>query len=295
MLYNSDVMSILNKKVIATAFSSAAQTYEPSAFLQREVANRLCDRVRMQALTVEAILDLGSGTGYLTQQLAAQFPQAQLIALDLAWGMLQYAKQRQADVDYLCADAEALPLASASLDLICSSLVLHWCPDIDKAFSEMQRVLRPGGELLLTTLGPTTLYELQQSWAAVDDRPHVHSFLDLQALGNGLLQSGWCDIVVDREELYCFYPDVISLMRDLKNIGAHNMHPERRKTLTGKQALQTMMRAYQRFVNEEGLFPATYEVLHVRAKKSVSRQVVENNTVKVPVEQLMVSLTQKVK
>src|SRR6185369_13000548 len=113
------------------------------------------------------------------------------------------------------------------------SLTLQWCrPAV--AFAEFRRVLRPGGLLMFTTFGPDTLKELRAAWSAVDNRPHVHSFLDLRDVGDMLLASGFVDPVVDVERLVWRYPAVLDVLRDLKRIGAHNAALDRRRGMTGR-------------------------------------------------------------
>src|SRR5512136_226465 len=102
----------------------------------------------------ETILDIGTGTGQYLAPLRERVPHGQLIAGDLAWGMLRdlRAKGAPGDVVLLNADAETLPLADASCDVILASYVMFFVPDIPRALAEMHRVLRPGGALLAVTM-----------------------------------------------------------------------------------------------------------------------------------------------
>ena len=104
-----------------------------------------------------------------------------MIALDLAEGMLREARTPPEAAATLpvesAADAAALPLRDASVDLVFSNLMLQWCQDPDAVFGECRRVLKPGGLLTFTTFGPDTLVELRRAWAAADDahaRQPVH-------------------------------------------------------------------------------------------------------------------------
>jgi malonyl-CoA O-methyltransferase len=159
----------------------------------------------------------------------------------------------------ICGDAERLPIATASVDLIVSNLTLQWCQPL-AAFAEFRRVLRPGGLLMFTTFGPDTLKELRAAWGAVDDRPHVHSFLDLRDVGDLLLQSDFADPVVDVERLTLHYPAVFDILRDLKRIGAQNVAQDRARGLTGKQRFEKFRGTYAAIAVEQGI-PATYEVV----------------------------------
>jgi len=167
----------------------------------------------------------------------------------------------------VCADAERLPFVDASFDLVFSNLMLQWATDNDATFAELRRVLRPGGLLLFTSFGPDTLRELRESWARVDDYNHVNLFMDMHDVGDALLNARFADPVMDVEKLTVTYPDARRLMRDLKQIGAHNVTGGRPRGLTGKRHLQAMIDAYERF-RSDGLLPASYEIVYGHAWKA---------------------------
>jgi malonyl-CoA O-methyltransferase len=160
------------------------------------------------------------------------------------------------------ADAYSLPFRDASFDLIYSSLMLQWCDDLDTAFGEIARVLKPGGLLLFSTFGPGTLAELREAWGQSGDSDnHVNHFFDPQALGSALMHAGLSEPVLDVDRIVMRYPDARALMRELKAIGAHNVTAGRPRGLTGRKRLAAMTQAYETLRGEGGL-PATYEVIH---------------------------------
>ena len=78
--------------------------------------------------------------------------------------MVEFARRKYPRAgDWLVGDAEHLPLASQSVDLVFSSLAIQWCARPHLLFAELARVLRPGGRCLFTSLGPDTLRELRTS------------------------------------------------------------------------------------------------------------------------------------
>ncbi len=286
----------IDKRQVREAFSKAAPVYDELAVVQREIGQRMLERLDLIKLTPRRILDVGCGTGLWSEQLGQRYRQAELIALDLAPGMVQQARARLSawrrrfgKQRFLCADAEQLPLATDSVDMIFSNVTLQWCQDLDRTFAEFRRVLRPGGLLIFSTFGPDTLTELRQAWAAADDAVHVNAFIDMHDIGDALLRAGVADPVMDMEKITLTYRDIKTLMRELKEIGAHNVTRGRNHGLTGKGKLARMMAAYEDFRRADGLLPVTYEVVYGHAwgaEPQTGQQNRSDGSVTVPIEQL---------
>src|SRR5260370_21371926 len=145
--------------------------------------------------------DGGGGTGHASFGLIRRYPKALVIALDSSAHMLEAAGRRQSWLRRFArvrADAECLPLADGSVDLILSNLMLQWC-NPDPAFAEFRRVLAPDGLLSFTTLGPDTLRELRSAWGAVDSHTHVHQFIDMHDIGDALVRASFAYPVLHLE------------------------------------------------------------------------------------------------
>lgn len=257
-----------DKQDIRAAFEASADRYDAVAVLQREVASRLLERLELLKMVPQTILDLGSGTGHCSEALARRYPRARVIALDLAESMLHHTRRRfsywarlRNRHGFIAGDAERLPFADNSFDMLFSNLTVQWCMDLGQTFAEFHRVLKPGGVLFFTTLGPDTLKELRASWAAVDERVHINTFLDLHDVGDAMLRARLAEPVMDMEQITLTYRDSMALMHDLKALGAHNVNPGRNPGLTGPRKLKAVLDAYEQFRRADGLLPATYEVL----------------------------------
>jgi len=256
----------LEKHQARRAFERAARDYERAAGLQREVGARLLARLDVVKLTPGRILDLGCGTGFCAHALRRRYRKAEVIGLDIAPAMLREARRGDGwwrRPRWLAGDAERLPFADAGFDLVISNLALQWC-DPDWVFQEVARVLRPGGVFMFTSFGPDTLRELRHAWAAVDGAPHVHGFIDMHDLGDALVRARLAEPVMDVDRLTLTYKDVLSLLRELKDIGAHNVAHGRSPTLTGKARFARFRAAYEAQARE-GLIPATYEIVYGQA------------------------------
>ena len=256
-----------DKREVASSFSRAATSYDAVAKLQRDVGTRLLAYLDPTAEAPAVVLDLGCGTGSFRPALQARCPGASYIGLDLAPGMVGYARAHGgADSSWLLGDAEALPLATDSVDLVFSSLAIQWCHRPEQVFAEIGRVLKPGGRCVFSTLGPDTLKELRQSWAAVDAHQHVNDFLPLDTLRAAAAMVPGLQLNMKTERHTMYYQRVGELLAELKGLGAHNMNRGRPAGLTTRGALQGMLQAYERWRCDDQL-PASYEVFFGEATK----------------------------
>ena len=253
---------------VRRAFSRAAAGYDAIAVLQHEVESRLLERLELVQQAPLRILDVGSGPGRASATMRKRFVNADVIALDLSLGMLRVAKSRAGwwkPFRRVCGDARALPIADQSVDVLFSNLCLQGCEDLNPVFAEFRRVLRPGGWLFFSSFGPDTLTELRQSFATVDDDPHVNIFIDMHDIGDRMLAAGFRDPMLDVEHYSLRYSDPKILMRELKGIGAGNADVARARGLTGRKKLAAMLAAYERFRGADARVPATYEVVYAQA------------------------------
>ena len=246
------------------AFERASSRYDSSAHLQTRVAEELLERLAAFRFEPRTVLDLGSGTGRVTRELKRRYPRAQVIALDLAPGMLREARRHQnlwRRFARVCGDALRLPLKDASIDVLFSSLMLQWCEPLDAALAEVRRVLKGSGFFAFSTFGPDTLHELRSAWAEVDGYNHVNHFPDMHEVGDALVRAGLMEPVLDADRIEVGYGDALELMRDLKAIGAHNVTAGRSRALAGRSRLERVRQAYEPY-RRDGRLPATYEVIY---------------------------------
>lgn len=288
-------MQSFSRQHIQQHFNHAAPSYDDAAILQKTVAERIDERLELTTIEPNTILDLGAGTGLLTEQVIKRYPQAQLFAVDLSPSMLQIAQPRlkasrwsklpdkinhflqtckltqsiatRQAATAVNADVNQLPFADNSVDLIVSNLMLQWCDDLDQVFAEFRRVLRPEGLLMFTTFGPDTLKELKRAWQAVDaDYEHVNNFIDMHDIGDALIRNGFGQPVMDMEIFTLTYDKPIGVLKDLKAIGATNANKQRNNGLMGKQRFTAMLNAYEELRQpSDSKIPATYEVVHGHA------------------------------
>lgn len=264
----------LDMNRVRRRFDAAANAYEQKAVVQREVRNRLLERLDLVKLKPERILDAGCGTGVAAAALARRYRRSQITALDLSPAMLALARKNQSltrRFHRICGDLATLPLASQSQDLVFCSLALPWCNDLDRVFNEFSRILRPGGLLTFATFGPDTLAEIRQGWAMVDQYNHVNLFVDMHDLGDALMRAGLDDPVMDVEQLTVNYADFRTLLDELRVVGGGNATAGRPRGLTTPRQLQQLQRCLEPF-RVDGAYPARHELVYGHAWGAPPRQ-----------------------
>ncbi|WP_297311226.1 malonyl-ACP O-methyltransferase BioC [Neptuniibacter sp.] len=260
------VEALINKQRVANSFSRAAGTYDSVAELQRDIGTQLLTLLPQSS--PQSMLDLGCGTGFFTPALKQNFSDATLFNLDLAFGMLQFAREnRPAEkTHWLCADAEALPLATKSIDLVFSSLAIQWCENLPHLFSEIERILKPGGRFIFSTLGPQTLCELRIAWKEADSYVHVNEFMPDSDIRNAI-SDGLMLTHLEEELRILKYAQLKGLTDELKRLGAHNMNAGQQVGLTGRERLRRFKSAYEHQRLDDGTLPATYQVYYAVVEK----------------------------
>lgn len=272
---------LLDKRQVRRAFERAAAGYHKTAVLQQEVGRRMFERLQYIKHEPKIILDAGAGTGGSRRMLLQRYPAATVVELDIAHGMLDAARKfipwwkrvlpLRAREFQVCGDIEKMPLKTGSVDMIWSNLALQWCNNLDVAFFEMRRSMATGGLLMFSTFGPDTLKELREAFNGLDGYTHVNRFIDMHDIGDALLRAGFADPVMDVEHFTLTYRDVMSLMRELKAIGAHNATIGRRRGLEGKDAWNRLTENYEK-LRQDGRLPATYEVAYGHAWRLESKK-----------------------
>jgi malonyl-CoA O-methyltransferase len=277
----------IDKKAVRRAFSKAATQYDAAAVMQREVCTRMLERLDYIRQKPATVLDVGSGTGWGTRQLGERYPAAQIVALDIAMGMLQASRGTSSwwsklfagnTRQYVCADMESLPVKANSMEMVWSNLAVQWCNDLPATLVELHRVLKVDGLLMFSTFGPDTLKELRIAFQGVDGYNHLNRFADMHDIGDMLVAGGFGDPVMDMEYITLTYNDVKAVMQDLRSIGAHNATAGRATGMMGKQAWGRVLDNYER-LRRDGKLPATFEVIYGHAWKPQPKKIADGRTI----------------
>lgn len=278
----------MHQTQIQANFSKAAKDYSAHAKVQQEIGRRLMQRFDYYKLKPERALDLGAGTGYFSQQLKKRFNQCQVVAFDLSESMLKKIKKGiLKPVSRVKGCMTRLPFKTNSYDIVFANQVIHWHADYLTLFKEIARVLKPSGVFVFSTLGPDTFIELKQAWAEVDEYQHAYSFVDMHLLGDALLKAGMAEPVVDMEYLTARYQEIKTLARDLKAQGVQHNTSRARQGLTTPSQWSAFSNAYDKYRDEDGLLPLSYEVIYGQAwGQALQQSLSANGEVVVPIAQL---------
>lgn len=232
------------KQSIARGFGGASATYDSASRLQKIMGDAMLAELADTPVP-ESVLDLGCGTGWFSRKLAAQYPHSEVTGADLSPGMLaEAANQSPGAIYWLHADAEQIPLADNSVDLIFSNLMIQWSARPELILRECRRILRPGGRLAISTLLDGTLSELKQAWAEADPgQAHVNRFVP-ETQWQALVETVLPNAKQVTETISLPYQSPMHLNRELKELGAVFKGEERRRTVTAPGRFRAMCRAY---------------------------------------------------
>lgn len=243
----------------------AARGYADADFLHRRVAHDIAERLAPIMRTFPVAVDLSARGGDFKGALEDEAPGKvqTLIEADLSPSMLVGRSGLR-----VAADEERLPFASASLDLIVSTLGLHWTNDVVGALIQARRALKPDGLFIAALLGGTTLTELRQSLVAAESEilggagSRVSPFADLADAAGLLSRAGFVQTVSDVDRVTVTYEHPLKLILDLRQMGETSVLADRHPKKLTRALLTRMAEIYvERFGTSDGRVPATFEII----------------------------------
>ncbi len=221
----------IDAKRVALDFGRASSAYEKEAHIQFSIMSQLLELSAPYIEKNARVLDIGCGTGWLSDALAERHIEWQLHGIDIAHSMCKLAQPKQ--ILTSCASAESLPYANASCDAIFSSLCVQWLDNPQHFLRESARVLKPGGRVAIATLGAHTLKELRDTFALLGEESRVMQFrsefdwLDM-ALSEGFTMRHMHHSIWKNP-----YDSMQNLCKTLRAIGAVNKRVDRKRGFTG--------------------------------------------------------------
>lgn len=244
----------------------AARGYASADFLHRRAAEDIAERLEPIMRDFPLAVDLSARGGAFRRALAASDAAARvglLVEADLSPAMLAGRSGPR-----VVLDEEQLPFAPASLDLVVSTLGLHWTNDVVGALIQIRQALRPDGLFVGAFLGGQTLTELRQSLVAAESEiwggagQRVSPFADMQDAAGLLQRAGFALPVADIDRVKVSYAHPLKLMADLRQMGETSVLADRHPRALTRALLTRAAAIYvERFGDADGRVPATFEII----------------------------------
>ncbi|UDG82539.1 Trans-aconitate 2-methyltransferase [Candidatus Vallotia cooleyia] len=293
---------------IRQVFDRRAAKFCDVAFLPREIAQRMYKRLQYINLQPDQVLDAGCGSGEDIDLLRARYAQATIYGVDLSRAMLcakyssgcgnaniatgwrrllpaavlRYLARSCVQMSYrVQADFSALPFAPERFDLLWSNLALHWHVQPDLVLTEWKRVLKTGGILMFSALGPDTLRELRSAKSAVDSSivQYMLDFIDMHDCGDMLVASGFEISVMDMETLTVMYSSPKALLADVRRWGVIPSQATKNANVShvpiSRGIYHRLLNALEAQRTPNGMIPLTFEIVYGHAQKAVAQMTPE--------------------
>ncbi|BES89014.1 Methyltransferase domain [Nesidiocoris tenuis] len=248
--------------------AAAAADVEVYDYLKNEVGNRLADRVYDIKRKFGKVVDLGCGRGGVSQNITADCVDT-LVMTDISESLLNQASlpEKGVKVERLVVDEEKLPFEKNSIDLVLSSLALHWVNNLPSTFMQVAQCLKNDGAFMGCVFGGDTLYELRSSLQLAEVERlggisgHISPFTEVRDIGGLLNQAGFTLLTLDADEIIVNYPSIFELMWDLKGMAENNCAWKRSPRLR-KDVMMAAGAIYQELYGSEDKIPATFQILY---------------------------------
>lgn len=289
--HNSKVSAPINIKRVRAIFCRPGKV-AASSFLRREIASRMYERLALIKIDPQRVMDAGCGEGADLPLLKKRYQEAQVLAVDASFNMLQVAQEHQkksltafnrlmelvlagkngsgSEADLIHANFDQLPFSASAIDMVWSNLALHWHPQPDLVFAEWRRVLRVDGLLMFSCFGPDTFKEVRSAFAEVDGMMHALPFVDMHDYGDMLGNVGFSAPVMDMEVITVTYDSVNKLFADIRAFGG-NPSASRMFGLMGRVKWRKVAEKLDALRRPDGKIPLTFEIIYGHAFRPVSK------------------------
>ncbi|MGG0204957.1 Malonyl-[acyl-carrier protein] O-methyltransferase [Bacillus mycoides] len=269
---------MINKTLLQKRFNGAAVSYDQYANVQKKMAHSLLSTLKERYSETSSIriLELGCGTGYVTEQLSNLFPKAHITAVDFADEMIAVAKTRKSleNVMFRCEDIEQLKLENP-YDVIISNATFQWLNDLKETVKNLFNYLSEEGILLFSTFGNTTFQELHTSFQRAKKEKGIHNytsigqrFVSKEQLVN-ICKNPLGNVHVSETCYIESFTEVREFLHSIRKVGATNSNEE--SYCQSPSLFRTMLRIYERdFTGKEGIM-ATYHALFTYITKEGKR------------------------
>ena len=273
---------MIDKEKLKRRFSRNAKHYSKYASVQKKMGDMLVKKLVDEHLCFKRILEIGCGTGYVTQALAEHFPAAAITAVDIAPGMIEHIKStlQYDNVEFICGDIEEMTL-NGKYDLIISNATFQWFNHLDKTLVKLAKLLDKNGVLCFSTFGQNTFIELYEAFEKAKELLNIseavspgQSFYSLNALQD-ICKNIVTDNHLDNMEIfstecyeYEYFDGCTDFLYSIKKIGANNSQSSGSNMIHGfiEKVIELYDRDFMVSYKEKDKVRATYHNIFVYMK-----------------------------
>jgi len=240
---------------------NGALSYSENDFLYKNTGQSILERISEVKGAFVNMLELGARDGFIGAELLAANRVEKLVSTEVC---SNYASSM---VGYKYVDdVNDASFAENEFDLIVSNLNLHNADDLPDSLLKIRKALKRGGLFVGALFGVDTLTELRNSfYKSGDENWRVHSFPDVQQIGDLLFRARFVDSVVDREVIKIEYSSPLKLLYDIKNMGQSSALTNGYKGLTKPEIFSNMAHAYQESYSYNDGVVASFDVIYILA------------------------------
>lgn len=255
---------MINKDKVKRRFSKNAKTYDKYANVQKLMGNKLIELLEDKQF--DKILEIGSGTGYVTDLLRKKYPHADITAMDIAEGMIDLTskKMQGLNINFICGDFELADIQD-KYDLIISNATIQWFNNHKTSVNKMKSLLNDNGVICISTFGSKTFKELHDTYKALQDNSMDYikpgqDFYDSDRLEELMRSEFASENIRVLDEIYVEkFHDCMSFFNSIKKIGANNASSS--SSVKDPKFILKVIEHYENNYKEDNRVYATYEGL----------------------------------
>ena len=267
---------MIDKKQVKIHFSKNVETYDSYANVQKLMCENLMNYIEQRHCDDNLnILEIGCGTGFLTEMLCRKFPNAKITALDIAPGMIEYAdkKLNKYNINFICNDIEECEL-SDKYDFIISNAAFQWLNNMQMTLKKLYDSLNYNGSIIFSTFGEKTFQELNDCYkraseileldTAFSSIQKFYTINELYELCTNIIGIDKSAVTLNEEMKYEYFDNCLNFLYSIKRVGANGcIKQNRSKPKLIKKVINIYDKDYR--VNNE--IVATYHCLFCSIRK----------------------------
>ena len=244
---------IVDKKTMSERFKRSVKTYHQEAAVQRSIAAHLCQLVGPYVTQPVSLLEIGCGTGFLTQEIMEHLPISSALFNDINPEVEPFIRQfLSKERRFVASDAETFSFSNC-FDLVISSSVIQWFNDIEHFVSKIHSALTENGIIALSTFGAQNMQEIKKITGISLPYPDIRKYVNIHF-----------QILHYEEHLISIqFKTPMDVLKHLKNTGVNGIQ----RTHWGVKQLHDFQEKYEQFYKTESGVCLTYHPVYIIAQK----------------------------